>query len=102
MKSLLIFIIVFLHVCSPKGLFSGVPCHRPYSCVDHEDTVMLHEESEITEEKECQQLCMNFDGCVSYTWWNDVDENNSYSCKLYASCHRSYHIPYQTPFYSGL
>ena len=108
---ILTFLLFLLTICSTslsKGLYSGVPCHRPYSCIFEEDedgvenSLLVGEEFDVETEKTCQDLCRETEGCVSYSWWT---ENNTIQtpllCQMFSVCHRNYHNPHFTPAYSG-
>ena len=94
-----------------KGLYSGVPCHRPYFCIlgnqddPFEESQLLSFEEGIEDEKTCQELCLNLEGCVSYTWWNekatDHPDGRPFLCQMFAVCNRRYQNPNLTPVYSG-
>ena len=94
-----------------KGIYSGVPCHRAYSCIfeDDEDgfenSLLVDEESNVETEELCQSICAENMNCVSYSWWNenttDKEEGSPLLCQLFSVCHRSYHNPSLTPVHSG-
>ena len=99
-------------VAESKGLFSGVPCHRPYSCFNEtesdgfENSILLGTKENVEEEKQCQELCSAMEECISYSWWNEKNQVNSngrnpFLCELFALCHRNYHNPSLTPVFSG-
>ena len=51
-----------------KGLYSGVPCHRPYKCVFDEDfanSVLVDSVDGVSEERTCQDLCQ---ALYIYAW----------------------------------
>ena len=108
-----LFSLLQLQSVKPLGFSSGVPCHRPYSCIleenedGFENSILLASESGISDEKVCQMLCFELENCVSYTWWNEKasDElrsnENPFECQLFSVCHRNYHNPNLTPVFSG-
>ena len=100
-------------IAESKGLFSGVPCHRSYSCIfetesdGFENSILLGTIENVEEEKHCQELCSAMEQCVSYSWWNEksqVDSHgrNPFLCELFALCHRRYFNPSLTPVFSGI
>ena len=91
-----------------KGLFSGVPCHRPYECIfennddGFDNSELVGHEENIVAEEMCQSLCRDTDTCVSYTWRTEEDASNHYLCQLFSKCHRrAYQDPDLTTVYSG-
>ena len=94
-----------------KGLFQGVPCHKPYFCEFEEDddgfenSILIASEKGVEDEKICQGLCFTTEGCISYTWWSEkaIDHPNGspYLCQMFSVCHRAYQNPNLTPVYSG-
>ena len=107
-----IFGLCFTSIAESKGLFSGVPCHLPYSCINDteshfENSILLGTKENVQEEKQCQEICSGMDLCVSYSWWNEknhVDSGgrNPFLCELFAVCHRNYFNPSLTPVFSGI
>ena len=110
---LLTFIIFQLgfSISNSKGIYSGVPCHRPYSCIfeDDEDgfenSLLVGEETGVKAEETCQSFCSETENCISYSWWNENtterDDGTPLLCQLFSVCHRSYHNPTFTPVHSG-
>ena len=113
LKSIAFFLILqfYIDVIDCKGLYSGVPCHRPYFCIlgdqhdHHEESQLLDEVEDIQDEKSCQELCATLEGCISYTWWNEKALNHPHGkpflCQFFAVCDRWYFNPNLTPVYSG-
>ena len=109
--SILFFIVCRFDEIESKGLFDGVPCHRPYYCIfeenedGFENSILIVSEKGIEEEKVCQGLCYSTKGCVSFTWWSEkaIDHpvGNPYLCQLFSVCHRNYQNPNFTPVFSG-
>ena len=108
-----IFCLFSTSIGETKGLFSGVPCHRPYSCMNetendgYENSILLGTKENVEEEKQCQELCSAMEECISYSWWNEksqVDSHgrNPFLCELFALCHRRYFNPSLTPVFSGI
>ena len=115
-KEEMIFLILTILIFGPsyinsKGLYSGVPCHLPYNCIFEENddgfpnSLLVGEEKGVTNEKICQEFCMETQNCVSYTWWNENTTINQGGipllCQMFSVCHRSYQNPNLTPVYSG-
>ena len=108
-KRIALIFLVLLNVSlfKAKGLFSGVPCHRPYECIfeDNDDgfdnSDLVGREENIVAEAICQRLCRDTDTCVSYTWRTEEDASNQYLCQLFSKCHRAYQDPDLTTVYSG-
>ena len=92
---------------STRGLFSGVPCHRPYNCIFEDDddgfetSVLVGEEHDVGEEAACQQMCGDTASCVSYTWWTGDHADTPHLCQLFSGCHRNYQDEDLTTVYSG-
>ena len=63
----LLFIFLKFHSCLSIGLYTGVPCHRPYNCIfeDNQDgfdnSLLLASYDNIEREKDCQG--MQFSSC---------------------------------------
>ena len=110
-KSVILLLLYYFDPIISKGLYSGVPCHRPYYCIFgevneyHEDSVLVGEEDGIRDEKLCQYLCSKSPDCVSYTWWNEKarhhPDGRTFLCQMFAVCNRRYQNPNLTPAFSG-
>ena len=111
MNVLILLISSLLYSTESKGLYSGVPCHRPYSCIFEENddgfdnSILLAAENNVENEETCQTLCSDLENCVSFTWWNELanehPDGSPFLCQLFAVCHRNYHDPDSTPVFSG-
>ena len=105
--SLLILVFANLSPIKAKGLFSGVPCHRPYECIFEDDadgfdnSELVGQEENVAAEEMCQSLCRDTENCVSYTWRTEDDVSNQNLCQLFSTCHRAYQNPDLTTVYSG-
>ena len=112
----LLFFFIFLtslFTSHSKGLYTGVPCHRAYSCIFEENddgfqnSLLIGEEFNVETERTCQDLCWETGDCVSYSWWKENEPENSttrgfpFLCQMFSVCHRNYHNPNFTPVYSG-
>ena len=90
-----------------KGLYSGVPCHRPYKCIfeDYDglmSTEMIDQREDIVAEELCQGLCRDTVDCKSYSWFSEGDPFNPNLCQLFSQCLRDYQNPLFSTVYSGI
>ena len=88
---LLTFIIFQLgfSISNSKGIYSGVPCHRAYSCIfeDDDNSLLVGEETGVETEETCQKFCSETENCVSYSWWNEnateLEKGTPLLCQLF-------------------
>ena len=103
----LYFLVVICPLIASKGLYSGVPCHRPYKCIfeDYEglmNTEMIDQRENVWEEELCQSLCRDTVDCKSYSWFSENDLLSPTLCQLFSQCLRDYQNLLFSTVYSGM